>query len=145
MTILSIDQKIETSKIFVGLIIAIVGGFWTYVTYTSEARTTELNTIIMLGNSIAGMNVACKKIDGKLSLLDADGGKRSSRCNRYFESGFQRAMAGSIAIKKPFFTSDDEWKKLWSELQDSIQLASNSKINYKKIDNAWTAILKEKL
>jgi len=142
---LSINQRIEIYKIIVGVMISIVGGLWTYTTYTQDARKNELKSIISLGDSIAGMNVTCKRDFKMLSELAGEAkDSRKGQCYKYFQDAFKKAIAAEITIKKPFLCSQKKWAEYWDTLVTQISLAASSEYNYADINNAWSAILKKK-
>jgi hypothetical protein len=141
----SVDQKIEVLKITVGLVIAIVGGLWTFTTFTQEQREAELKTLIELGDSIAGMNVTCISDYGPLSKLAADKEDfKKKKCYLYFENAYKKSIAAQILIKKPVFCGEQKWNKLWNNLVDKMSLAASSEYIYNDINTAWNSILIEK-
>jgi len=141
----SVDQKIEALKIIVGIVIAIVGGLWTFTTFTQEQREAELKTLIELGDSIAGMNVTCISDYGPLSILAANkSDSKKAKCYLYFENAYKKSIAAQILIKKPIFCSEQKWKKLWDNLVDKMSEAASSKYIYDDVNTAWNSILIKK-
>lgn len=136
------DQKIEIVKILVGVIIAAVGGLWTYTTYTESQRNSELQTIIELGDAIAGMRVTCKeKFHGLAGLANATDDKRKIQCYEYFQDAYRGSLSAEIIIKKPFSITDDEWSKQWKKLQSVISDFASSSFNSAQLSDAWNTIL----
>lgn len=143
---LTVDQKLEFLKIIVGLAIAVVGGLWTFTTFTQEQRVAELNMLVDLGDSIAGMNVTCTSDYGPLSTLinDKKRDKKKEKCYLYFEKAYKKSIAAQILIKKPFFCAEKKWKSQWDNLLDKMSSAAASKYIYKDVNSAWNTILVEK-
>ena len=141
----SVDQKIEAIKIIVGLIIAIVGGMWTYTTFTQDQRKTELNTLIDLGASIAGMNVTCMINYLALSnLANETTDQKKHNCYLYFEDAYKKSIAAQILIKKPFLYNEKKWRDHWRELINQMLLSASSKYIYEDVNSAWNSILSAK-
>jgi len=135
------EEKIEISKIIIGLFLSVVGGLWTYTTYTESARNNELETIIALGNSVAGMHVTCKgKFKGLAELANTKI-KREKKCYVYFEDAYRRSLSSMIIIAKPIMLPTNDWKALWSNLQKVLQEAASQKYEKTSIDKAWNDIL----
>ncbi len=142
---LSVDQKIETIKIIIGLLIAIVGGMWTYTTFTHDQRKSELNTLIELGDSIAGMNVTCMSDYPALSTLAGEKtDQKKQNCYKYFEDAYKKSIAAEIIIKKPIFYSEKKWRDHWSTLIDKMSISATSKYIYEDVNTAWNSILSAK-
>jgi hypothetical protein len=141
MTITS-DQKIEITKIIIGVVISIVGALWTYSTYTENERNNELDTLIGLGNAIAGMHVTCKGGFGKLAdLASEDKNSRKGRCYAYFQDAHRISLAAVITVKKPYLMSTKEWVGYWGALQDVIAAAGSESYEFNTIEDAWVEIL----
>lgn len=139
---LSSDQKIEVIKIAVGLLIALIGGLWTYTTFTQEQREVELKTLIELGDSIAGMNVTCMSDYGALSTLVSEKiDQKKKKCYLYFEDAYKKSIAAQILIKKPFCYNEAKWKGHWDILVDQMSISASSKYIYDDVNAAWGAIL----
>lgn len=135
------EEKIEISKIIIGLFLSFVGGLWTYTTYTESARNSELETIIALGDSIAGMHVTCKsKYNGLADLADT-AIERQKKCYDYFQDTYRRSLSSMIIISEPVFVSKNNWQLYWKDLQKVIQEAASQKYDTTSIDNAWNKIL----
>lgn len=142
---LSVDQKIETIKIIVGLVIAIVGGLWTYATFTQEQRKAELKTLMELGDSIAGMNVTCMSDYRALSnLANEKEDQKKNKCYSYFEDAYKKSIAAQTLIKKPIFYSEEDWVNHWNNLVDKMSLSASSEYIYEDVNSAWNAILTAK-
>lgn len=139
---LNTDQTIDVIKIFIGLVIAIIGGLWTYTTYTESERNKELDTMIGLGNAIAGMHVTCKSnFDELANLAGADPTSRRGQCYRYFQDAHRMSFAAVITVKKPAGSSTQEWINFWDELQNVIATAGTERYRFDDIENAWVKIL----
>lgn len=139
---LTYDQKIEITKIVIGVIISIVGALWTYSTYTENERNNELKTLVGLGDAIAGMHVTCKGDFGKLAdLAGASKDSREGRCYRYFQDAHRISLAAVITVKKPFGFSAREWTGYWNGLQNVIAGAGSEKYEFNNIEDAWVRIL----
>ena len=146
------DQKMERWKIIIGVIFSLVGALWTYTIYTENQRSNELKTLIDLGDSIAGMQVTCKKEFGKLAdLADKCKDSREGRCYAYFQDAHKRSLSAMITVRRPLFgSSNTSWVSCWDALQNEIALAGSEKYKFNSIENAWVDILiakrlKEKL
>ena len=136
------DQRIEITKIILGVLISTVGAIWTYTTYTENERNNELKTMIELGDAIAGMHVTCKSEFGKLAdLADEKNDGRKQKCYGYFQDAHRRSLAAVITVKKPMFLSAKEWAGYWDELQNVIAAAGSEKYTFDNIENAWVKIL----
>jgi hypothetical protein len=140
--LLNSDQKIEISKIAIGVIISIVGALWTYTTYTENERNNELKTLIGLGDAIAGMHVTCKSDFDKLADLAGEGkDTRKGQCYRYFQNAHRISLAAVITVKKPFAMSAKDWIAYWGGLQNAIAIAGSEKYRFNNIEDAWVRIL----
>lgn len=139
---LTTDQNLEFFKIIVGVIISLVGGLWTYTTYTENQRNNEFKTLIDLGDSIAGMHVTCKEDFGQLADLAAESKDgRKGRCYAYFQDAHRRSLAAMITVRDPIFYSAETWVAHWDNLQKEIARAGSEKYTFVSIENAWAAIL----
>ena len=140
--LLKTDQRIEISKIVIGIVITVVGALWTYTTYTEQDRNTELTTLIGLGDAIAGMHVTCKSDFGNLAdLANEVINSRKGRCYQYFQDAHRISLAAVITVKKPFRSSAREWAAYWDRLQNVIAAAGSEKYEFASIEKAWTEIL----
>lgn len=139
---LTYDQKIEITKILIGVIISIVGALWTYTTYTENERNNELKTLIGLGDAIAGMHVTCKSEFGNLADLAGESkDSRKGQCYRYFQDAHRISLAAVITVKKPFGFSAREWGGYWRSLQNVIATAGSEKYEFNNVEDAWVKIL----
>lgn len=139
---LEFKEKLEISKIFIGLLMTIVGAWWTYTTYYENERKHELDTLINLGNAIAGMHVTCKSSFGNLASL-ADQGKesREGQCYRYFQEAHRISLAAVITVKRPGSSTSKQWSAYWDNLQNVIAAAGSEKYEFNEIETAWGDIL----
>lgn len=143
--VLTNDQRIKILKIFIGLILSLVGGFWTYTTYTANERKHELETLIGLGDSIAGMHVTCEKEFGGLAdLANQSKGSKKGKCYAYFEDSHRKSLSAMITVRKPVFEPHGKWAKDWNVLQDQIARAGSENYKFNDIENAWVDILTTK-
>ena len=139
---LTADQKIDISKIIIGLILSVAAGLWTYTTYTENERKNELITLIGLGDAIAGMHVTCKSGFGSLAdLADKGGNSRQGQCYQYFQDAHRISLAAVITVKKPLGSSSAEWAGYWDSLQNVIAAAGSEKDEFDSIESAWVKIL----
>ena len=136
------DQKIEVYKIIIGVLVSVVGGLWTYTTYTENERANESKMLIELGNAIAGMHVTCKSDFKKLAdLAGKSKDSREGRCYAYFQEAHRGSIAAMISINKPMATSYSEWANYWYVLQDEIARAGSEEYAYSSLESAWENIL----
>jgi hypothetical protein len=139
---LNTSQVIDIIKIVIGLIIAIIGGLWTYNTYYENERKHELETLISLGNAIAGMHVTCKGNFKELAeLAGEDSHSRKGRCYQYFQDAHRISLAAVITVRKPDSTPAKDWSAYWDSLQNVIAAAGSEKYEFNTIENAWVEIL----
>lgn len=139
------NHKLEIIKIAMGVIISVVAALWTYTTYTQNERNNELETLIELGNAIAGMHVTCKSEFGNLADLAGESkDSRKGQCYRYFQDSYRISLAAVITVKKPLYSSTKEWMGYWNGLQNVIAAAGSEKYKFNNIESAWVEILVEK-
>ena len=142
------EQVVEIIKIIVGVVIAAVGGLWTYTTYTADERKAELQTLVALGDAIAGMHATCEGEFGqlaKLAELPAEhSNSRKKQCYDYFQDAYRRSFSAMITVRKPSFCPADRWASRWATLQNEIAGAGSARYARAGIEKAWTAILQEK-
>ncbi len=139
---LKFSDKLEISKIIIGLLMTIVGAWWTYSTYYENERKHELETLINLGNAIAGMHVTCKASFGKLaSLASQDKESRAGQCYRYFQEAHRISLAAVITVKRPASSTSEQWSAYWDNLQNVIAAAGSEKYDFTEIETAWVDIL----
>lgn len=133
---------LEVAKIIIALLMTCVGGWWTYTTYHEDERKHELDTLIDLGNAIAGMHVSCKSSFGRLAdLAGAEAGSREGRCYGYFQDAHRISLASTITVKRPGRVSAGQWAEDWDLLQNAIATAGTEKYQFDAIDQAWANIL----
>jgi hypothetical protein len=136
------DQKIEILKIIIGVMFSVVAALWTYTTYTENERNNELQTLINLGDSIAGMHVTCKSNFGKLAdLADNSKDSREGQCYAYFQDAHRKSLAAMITVRKPIFCSRKTWVNYWDALQKEIARAGSENYSFDSLENAWVDIL----
>ncbi len=141
MTI-AFKDKLEITKIIIGLLMTCVGAWWTYTTYYENERKHELDTLINLGNAIAGMHVSCKSNFGSLADLAGESNEtRKGQCYRYFQEAHRISLAAVITVKKPGSVSSRQWSGYWDNLQNVIAAAGSEKYEFSEIENAWVDIL----
>ena len=141
MTI-AFNNKLEIAKILIGLLMTCVGAWWTYTTYYENERKHELETLIDLGNAIAGMHVTCKSSFGDLaSLAGKTGSSREGRCYGYFQEAHRISLAAVITVKRPRGSSPEQWSAYWDNLQNVIAAAGTEKYMFEEIEGAWEDIL----
>lgn len=141
MTI-AFNNKLEITKIIIGLLITCVGAGWTYTTYYENERKHELETLINPGNAIAGMHVTCKSSFGDLaSLAGKTNESREGQCYRYFQEAHRISLAAVITVKRPRGSSPRQWSNYWDNLQNIIAAAGSEKYMFNEIENAWVDIL----
>ena len=141
MTI-AFNHKLEITKILIGLLMTCVGAWWTYTTYYENERKHELETLINLGNAIAGMHVTCKSSFGDLaSLAGKTTESREGRCYQYFQEAHRISLAAVITVKRPSGSSPEKWSGYWDNLQNTIAAAGSEKYEFNQIENAWVDIL----
>ena len=139
---IELKDKLEITKIFIGLLMTLVGAWWTYTTYYENERKHELETLINLGNAIAGMHVTCKSSFGKLASLAGNGKEsREGQCYRYFQEAHRISLAAVITVKRPASSNSKQWSGYWDNLQNVIALAGSEKYKFNDIENAWVDIL----
>jgi len=138
----STSQKIDVIKIILGVIVSIVAAFWTYTTYTANERNKELETLISLGNAIAGMHVTCKGEFNELAeLAGEDKNSRKGLCYEYFQNAHRMSLAAVITVKKPYLLAAEDWVGYWEALQNVIAAAGSEKYEFDALENAWVEIL----
>ncbi len=139
---LEFKDRLEITKIIVALLMTCVGGWWTYTTYYENERKHELDTLISLGNAVAGMHVSCKSSFGRLAdLAGADSSSREGRCYGYFQDAHRISLAATITVKRPSGVSSRHWADYWDKLQNVIAAAGTEKYQFDAIDEAWANIL----
>jgi len=139
------EQVVEIIKIIVGVVIAAVGGLWTYTTYTADERKAELQTLVALGDAIAGMHATCRGNFGQLAdLSDKAPGSREKRCYDYFQDAYRGSFSAMITVRKPTSCPAGTWEAHWAKLQNEIAGAGGARYAREGIENAWRAILQEK-
>ncbi|MFT5658860.1 MAG: hypothetical protein ACI9KN_002141 [Gammaproteobacteria bacterium] len=139
---LNFDQLLKFSTLILSIVIAVVGGIWNYTSYYDNERKTELETLINLGNAIAGMHVTCKGEFNELAeLANEDSNSRKGRCYLYFQDAHRISLTAVITIKKPYSISAKNWTAYWDNLQNVIAAAGSQKYNFNTIEDAWAAIL----
>jgi len=141
---MSVDlkDKLEITKIIIGLLMTLVGAWWTYTTYYENERKHELETMISLGNAIAGMHVTCKSSFGKLAdLAESKQGSRERQCYQYFQEAHRISLAAVITVKRPSRSTSRQWSDFWDNLQNVIASAGSEKYKFQDIENAWVDIL----
>ena len=137
------DQKIEIFKIIIGVIFSVLGALWTYTTYSENERSSELNTLNSLGDSIAGMNATCLGEYGPVSKLANETNKdiKRGKCYAYWEDAYKKSLSGMISVGKPIFYSPKDWADAWKDLQAAIGTAGSQKYSFKSINEPWENIL----
>jgi hypothetical protein len=141
MTI-AFNHKLEITKVLIGLLMTCVGAWWTYTTYYENERKHELETLINLGNAIAGMHVTCKSSFGDLaSLAGKTTASREGRCYQYFQEAHRISLAAVITVKRPRGSSPEQWSNYWDNLQNVIAAAGSEKYIFNDIESAWVDIL----
>ena len=139
---LKADQKIEIWKLLIAAIFTVVGAFWTYTTYTENERNNELNTLIDLGDSIAGMNVTClDEFDMLAKLADKSKDSQEGKCYEYWQDANRKSLSAMITVRKPLFCSHKTWVGYWNTLQEVINRVGSQKYSSESIDSAWDDIL----
>lgn len=139
---IELKDKLEISKILIGLLMTTVGAWWTYTTYYENERKHELETMINLGNAIAGMHVTCKSSFGNLaSLAENEKESREGQCYRYFQEAHRISLAAVITVKRPGSSTPQQWSGFWDNLQNVIAAAGSEKYEFNDIENAWVDIL----
>lgn len=136
------DQFLKFSTVMLSIVIAVVGGAWNYTVYYDNERKHELETLISLGNAIAGMHVTCKGDFKELAgLANEDSNSRKGRCYHYFQEAHRISLAAVISVKRPYSVSAKNWAAYWHRLQYVIAAAGSQKYDFDKIEGAWSAIL----
>ena len=137
-----LKDKLEITKIIIGLLMTLVGAWWTYTTYYENERKHELETMISLGNAIAGMHVTCKGSFGSLAnLAENQKDSREGQCYRYFQEAHRISLAAVITVKRPGSSTSKQWSDYWDNLQNVIASAGTEKYKFQDIENAWVDIL----
>ena len=135
-------DRLEIIKIVITLLMTLVGAWWTYTTYYENERKLELDTLVSLGNAIAGMHVSCKRNFGSLADLAGEGIEtRKGQCYRYFQEAHRISLAAIITVKRPGSSNPGQWLGYWDNLQNVIAAAGSEKYQFDEIENAWTDIL----
>lgn len=136
------DHKIEITKIIIGVLMTSVAAWWTYTTYYEDERKHELETLINLGNAIAGMHVSCKGSFGELAeLASAAKASRQGRCYEYFQDAHRISLTAPITVKKPYWLSAQQWITYWDNLQNVIAATGSQEYEFNSVQNAWVDIL----
>ena len=139
---LDFKDRLEITKIIITLLMTCVGAWWTYTTYYENERKQELDTLISLGNAIAGMHVSCKSSFGSLAELASESEEsRKGQCYRYFQEAHRISLAAIITVKRPAGASVGQWTAYWDSLQNVIAAAGSEKYQFDDIENAWAGIL----
>ncbi len=141
---MSVDlkDKLEITKIIIGLLMTLVGAWWTYTTYHENERKHELETMINLGNSIAGMHVTCKSSFGKLAdLAESKQGSRERQCYQYFQEAHRISLAAVITVNRPASSTPEQWSVFWEKLQNVIAATGSEKYKFQELEDAWVEIL----
>ena len=141
----SSDQFVNLAKLVLLVVFTMVSAAWTYTVYYENERKSELETLISLGNSIAGMHVACKGSFNKLAeLADEDRHSRKGRCYSFFQDAHRISLAAVITVKKPYSVSDKNWAVSWDNLQNVIATAGSQAYDFDSLEDAWSTILVSK-
>lgn len=136
------DHKIEITKIIIGVLMTSVAAWWTYTTYYEDERKHELETLINLGNAIAGMHVTCKAAyNGLADLADKAETNRATRCYEYFQDAHRISLTAPMTVKKPYWLPAQQWITYWKNLQKIINDIAIYKYEFNAIQNAWENIL----
>jgi hypothetical protein len=145
-------MNIEILKIFVGLIVAAVGGMWTYYTWEANNQRRSDEAIAAISDVIVSTHTTCRSNDGALNNLyssnddgnDSKLNKRQRACAAGFVLLRQKAFSGPIKIDKPFLVDAVKWGTVWTTLQLTVETAGTNNYQRNLIDESWKAILRLK-
>jgi len=122
--------------------ISIIAGLWTYTQYSDQARQNELLTLTAIGQSIAGMQITCNESFTKLddTPLETENPKKTL-CYNYLVKSRELAFSASITVHKPWYVSQNDWKKAWRDFYESLCDSTNHGYQDEKVSSAWNKIL----
>ena len=136
------DQFVKVAKLVLFVVFTIVSAAWTYTVYYENERKSELETLVSLGNSIAGMHVTCKgSFDELAELAGKERFSREGRCYSFFQDAHRISLAAVITIKKPYSVSAKDWAASWDNLQNVIATAGSQAYDFSSLEDAWSTIL----
>lgn len=136
------DRFVKFAQLILFVVFTIVGAAWTHTVYYENERKRELDTLISLGNAIAGMHVTCKGSFKELAkLADEERHSRKGRCYGYFQDAHRISLAAVITIKKPFAVTTKSWVSHWENLQNVIAATGSQEYEFDRLENAWAEIL----
>lgn len=139
------DQKLELCKIIVGLIIAVIGGFWTYFQYHEVGRRNSIRAVIEISEAIVAMQMFCKEVDNELlSLAKENPGSRRRRCFESYITARTKILSGSSTISRPWLSNEEDWKEAWEEMKIAIEEPATENYSESRIGNKWSRILELK-
>ena len=129
------DRFVKLAQLILFVVFTIVSAIWTYTVYYENERNRELETLISLGNAIAGMHVTCKGSFKNLAkLADEDKLSRKGRCYGYFQDAHRISLAAVITIKKPFSISANNWVAHWQNLQNVIATTGSQEYDFDTVE-----------
>ena len=129
-----------------GLIFSVIGGIWTYITYTRETRMEESRAVVQMSEALVGMQMNCKTAWlglNELTWTDSDAEKsRKERCLQSYYRSREIVLSASTLIQKPWCESTEIWRDAWLDFKGSLESAGTDRYVQGAIGKKWEKILK---